>query len=70
MAYFKTKNPNWVNFGGPCYWGCIFYGHLVYFTAIWYILLPFGIFYGYLVYFPPFLYVVFFIWPFSLPLRG
>jgi hypothetical protein len=19
MAYFKTKNPNWVNFGGPCY---------------------------------------------------
>jgi hypothetical protein len=27
----------------------IFYGHLVYFTAIWYTLLPFGIFYGYLV---------------------
>jgi hypothetical protein len=29
----------------------IFYGHLVYFTAIWYILRPFGIFYGHLVYF-------------------
>jgi hypothetical protein len=27
----------------------IFYGHLVYFVAIWYILWPFGIFYGYLV---------------------
>jgi hypothetical protein len=29
----------------------IFYGHLVYFTAIWYILWPFGIFVGSLVYF-------------------
>jgi hypothetical protein len=29
----------------------LFYGHLVYFTAIWYILRPFGIFYGHLVYF-------------------
>jgi hypothetical protein len=29
----------------------IFYGHLVYFTAIWYILRPFGVFYGYLGYF-------------------
>jgi hypothetical protein len=29
----------------------IFYGHLVYFMAIWYILWPFGIFYGPLVYF-------------------
>jgi hypothetical protein len=28
----------------------IFYWHLVYFTAIWYILWPFGIFYCYLVY--------------------
>jgi hypothetical protein len=26
----------------------IFYDHLVYFTAIWYIMWPFGIFYGYL----------------------
>jgi hypothetical protein len=32
----------------------IFYVHLVYSTAIWYILLPFGIFYGYLLYFPRF----------------
>jgi hypothetical protein len=27
----------------------IFYGHLVYFTAIWYILQPLGIFYSHLV---------------------
>jgi hypothetical protein len=26
----------------------ILYGHLVYFTPVWYILRPFGIFYGYL----------------------
>jgi hypothetical protein len=32
----------------------IFYGHMVYFIAIWYILWPLGIFYGYLVYFPRF----------------
>jgi hypothetical protein len=32
--------------------GMVFYGHLAYFTAIWYdILWPFGIFYGYLVFF-------------------
>jgi hypothetical protein len=31
----------------------IFYGHLVYFTAISYILWTFGIFYGNLVHFPP-----------------
>jgi hypothetical protein len=29
----------------------MFYGHWVYFTAIWYFLWPFSIFYGYLVYF-------------------
>jgi hypothetical protein len=49
----QTKNSNldifWIilrteNIG-------IFYGHLVYFTLIWYILCPFGIFYGHLVYF-------------------
>jgi hypothetical protein len=34
----------------------IFYGHLVYFTAIVNILYPFGIFYGNLVYFPTFWY--------------
>jgi hypothetical protein len=33
----------------------IFYGHLVYVMAIWYILWPFGIFYGHLV-------ICFFIW--------
>jgi hypothetical protein len=32
----------------------IFYGHLVYFTAIWCISKPFGIFYGNLVYFSRF----------------
>jgi hypothetical protein len=32
----------------------IFYDHLVYFTAIWYIVWPFGIFYVYLLYFFPF----------------
>jgi hypothetical protein len=31
----------------------IFYGHLIYFTAIWYFLLPSGIFYGHLVYISP-----------------
>jgi hypothetical protein len=36
----------------------IFYGLLVYFTAIWYILWPFGILVGYWVYFLPFGYVV------------
>jgi hypothetical protein len=36
----------------------ILYGHLVYFTAIWSILRPFGIFYGYLVHFLMFRYVV------------
>jgi hypothetical protein len=32
----------------------IFYGHLVYFKAIWFILRPFCIFYGHLVYFSRF----------------
>jgi hypothetical protein len=57
MVYFKTKN--WVHFGGSCNGRCwwafwtfgLFYGHLVYFTAIWSILRPFDIFYGHLVYF-------------------
>jgi hypothetical protein len=31
----------------------LFYNHLVYFTAIWYILLPFGKYCGYLVYIFP-----------------
>jgi hypothetical protein len=36
----------------------IFYIHLVYFTALWYILWQFGTICGYLVYFSMFLYVV------------
>jgi hypothetical protein len=48
MAWcFQTKNPNLGKF-----WSS--YGHLVYITAIWNILWPFGIFYGNLVYFPRF----------------
>jgi hypothetical protein len=30
---------------------CLFYGYLVYSTAVWYVLWPFRILYGYLVYF-------------------
>jgi hypothetical protein len=40
LFFFQTKNPNMGNF-----WECLakkdvgkFYGHLVYLTAIWYIL--------------------------------
>jgi hypothetical protein len=55
MAYFQTKNPNlslaMEDVG-------IFYNHLVYFMAVWYILWQFCLFYGYFVYFPPFWYVV------------
>jgi hypothetical protein len=40
-----------------------FYGHLVYFTAIWYILRPFGIFGCHLL----FLVAIWFVWlPFGL----
>jgi hypothetical protein len=35
----------------------IFYEHLAYFNAIWYILRSFSLFRGYLVYFFPFWYV-------------
>jgi hypothetical protein len=50
---FKPKKQMGVNFGGFCNGRCwyilrqlgIFYGHLVYFVAIWYILWPFGIFF-------------------------
>jgi hypothetical protein len=42
---FKAKIPVWVNFLGSCNGRVgIFYGHLVYFTAVWYISRPFGIF--------------------------
>jgi hypothetical protein len=36
----------------------LFYSHLVYFVAIWYILWPFGIFCGYLVYFVAIWYIL------------
>jgi hypothetical protein len=36
----------------------IFYGHLVYFMTIWYILRSFGLFYDYLVYFMTIWYIL------------
>jgi hypothetical protein len=46
----------------------IFFGHLVYFVAIWYILWPIGIFCGHLVYFVTIWYIlwlgIWFIFPF------
>jgi hypothetical protein len=42
-----SKIPLWVNFGESCD-GKRFYGHLVHFTTIWYILWPFGLFYNYI----------------------
>jgi hypothetical protein len=47
MVYFQTKNSNLGEFSRALYWTM-----LVYFTAMWYILLPFGIFNDHLVYFP------------------
>jgi hypothetical protein len=35
----------------------IYYGHLEYITAIWYISRPFGIYYGHLVYFKAIWYI-------------
>jgi hypothetical protein len=48
MAYFRTKNTNLGNFWRVLQWKMFvyFFGHLVYFIAIWYILWLFGIFYG------------------------
>jgi hypothetical protein len=43
---FKTKNPNFGKF-----WRVLQWNMLVYFTAIWSILRPFGQFYGHLVYY-------------------
>jgi hypothetical protein len=40
MVDFPTKNPNLGKFRRVLQ--CWFYGHLVYFTTIWYILWPFG----------------------------
>jgi hypothetical protein len=59
MAYFQTKIPIWVNFGGP--WNgnaSMFYDHLDYFTSIWYNLWPFGTVCCHLVHFFPFWYVL------------
>jgi hypothetical protein len=36
----------------------LYYGHLVYFSAIWHVLSPFGIICGHLVHFPPFRYAL------------
>jgi hypothetical protein len=50
---FRPKIAVWINFGGPCNgrysyisWTFgLFYGHLIYFMDIWYILWYFGIFF-------------------------
>jgi hypothetical protein len=56
---FKPESPIWVNFVGSCNGAsCIFYGHVVYFTAILYILWSFGILYGLFGTFLPFWYTV------------
>jgi hypothetical protein len=55
---FKPKIPFWVNFGrscnGRCWYFlrplCLFYGQIVYFMAIWYIMWSFGIFFPVWVY--------------------
>jgi hypothetical protein len=52
---FKPKIQIWVNFGGPWFKKVVlFYDHLEYFTAIWYILRPFGKLVAILEYFPCF----------------
>jgi hypothetical protein len=40
----------------------IFFGHLVYFIDIWYLLWTFGIFYGHLVYFMDIWYIITPLW--------
>jgi hypothetical protein len=45
MVYFQTENPNLGKFWRALEWKMlihIIYVHLEYFTAIWYILWPFG----------------------------
>jgi hypothetical protein len=56
---FQIKNPDLGKFleGLAMEDVNIFYVHLVYFMAVFYILCPFGIFYVNLVYFPPFWYI-------------
>jgi hypothetical protein len=50
--FTNKKIPIWVKFGGPWNGKCyvlrsfgIFFGHLVYFVAVWYILRSFGNFF-------------------------
>jgi hypothetical protein len=54
MVCFQTKNPKLGKFWRVLRWWIVglFYGHLVYFIAIWHIYRLLGIFYGNLVYFP------------------
>jgi hypothetical protein len=55
---FQTKIPIWVNFGGSCkgrcwyiLWSfCLFFGHWLYFVAIWESLWSFAIYSPVLVY--------------------
>jgi hypothetical protein len=51
MAYFQTKNTGYILESYAMEDVGTFYGHLVYFMAIWYSLWSFGIFCGHLVYF-------------------
>jgi hypothetical protein len=70
--HFHTKKYQFGYFGRPLGYNMsvyifnvlgIFYGHLVYFVAIWYILWSFGIFCGHLVYFVAIWYI---LWPFGI----
>jgi hypothetical protein len=53
MAYFQSKKIILLNFGGTCngiFWSILwpfglFYGHLLYFVTVVFILLLFGIFF-------------------------
>jgi hypothetical protein len=61
MAYFQTKIPIWVNFGGSCNGKCWYILWLYRLCILWLIgkiLWPFGEFHGYLVYISPLWYVV------------
>jgi hypothetical protein len=42
IVFFQTKNPNLGKFWRALEWKGLVYGHTEYFTAIWYILWPFG----------------------------
>jgi hypothetical protein len=48
MVYFQTKDPNLGKFSEGLAVEDVgtVYGNLVYFTVIWYVLLPFGIFFS------------------------